>query len=103
MNNEALSEKGFPHQAARASWICPLLFIVIMMFGSRVGSQMILDLIGLAMICVGIVLAIIAFCGIPRYGARGLLAQAISGVLLNGLFFFIFATNFLAARARAGH
>jgi len=106
MNNDAISEKGFPHQAARGSWICPLLIIGMLMVGGHVGrslgSPVILELVALAMMCIGMVLAIIAFCGIPKYGARGLLAQAISGVLLNGLFLFIFVTNFLAARARAG-
>jgi hypothetical protein len=33
--------------------------------------------------------------------AKGILAPAIVGIILNGLLLFIFVTNFMAARARA--
>jgi hypothetical protein len=103
MDNNALAEKGFPHQAARGSWICPLLIVVVTAVGNRLGNRLLVEFGALALMCIGMLLAIIAFCGIPKYGMRGILGQAIAGVILNGLLLTIFVTNFLAARAWAGH
>jgi hypothetical protein len=102
MNNEAVAEKAFPHQAARGSWICPLLIIVVTTVGNRLGNRLLVEFGALALMCIGMLLAIIAFCGIPKYGLRGILGQAIAGVILNGLLLSIFVANFLAARARHG-
>lgn len=97
-----MKETGFPHQAARASWVCPLLIVVINIVAGRTGVRVLIEFCALGLMTVGIVLSLIAFIGIPKYGCRGILAQAIAGLLLNGLLLAIFVTNFLAARAKHG-
>ena len=95
-----VKQTGLPHQAARGSWICPLLIVMVSMVAGRTGSRLIVELFALVLILVGLVLAVIAFSGIRKYGCRGILAQAIAGFLINGLLAAIFVTNFLAARTR---
>ncbi len=102
MNDDTIQVKGFAHQAARGSWICPLLLVVLIIVGGRTGQRLIIEFIAFGMMCVGVLLAIVAFFGIPKYGVKRILGQAIAGLVLNGLFLFIFVTNFLAARAKAG-
>jgi hypothetical protein len=95
--------KSIAHQAAKASWVCPIVLMLLLGFGRNVASPLALDLIALLLIVVGFVLGIAAAIGIGKYGAKGILAPAICGILINGLLLSIFVTNFLAARARAGH
>jgi hypothetical protein len=96
-----VNETGFPHQAARGSWICALLIVVLIIAGGRIGSRLVVELLAFGMMCLGALLGAIALFGIPKYGCRGILGQAIAGLILNGLLLSIFATNFLAARAKA--
>ena len=97
----AIRPTGFPHQAARGSWICSLLIVVLTIAGARIGSRVLVELLAFGMMCVGALFAIVALFGIPRYGCRGILIQALAGLTLNGLLLSIFVTNFLAARAKA--
>lgn len=75
----------------------------VTVFGRRLGSTLIIDLIGLLFILLGLVFSVIALCGIGKHGIRGLLAQGLVGLLINGLLLFIFVTNFLSARTKAQH
>ena len=95
--------KSIAHQAAKASWLCPIVLILLLSLGRNVADAVILDLIALFLMVVGLLLGIAAVIGISKYGAKGILAPAICGILINGLLLSIFVTNFLAARARAGH
>ena len=61
----------------------------------------ILDLVALVLIFLGLSLGFIALFGIRKQGTKGILVPAVVGIIINGLLVFIFATNFLAARARA--
>ena len=75
--------------------------MILFVAASRpLGKPLLVDLIGLFFIVAGLTFSIIAFLGIPKHGVKGLLAQALAGFLINGLFLFIFITNFLAARAQ---
>jgi len=93
--------KPFAYQAAKLSWVCPLILVVINIFAKQVASPLIIDLLALVLIAVGFVFGIIALCGIPRHGPRGILGHALAGLVINGLLIFIFVTNFMAARANA--
>jgi len=95
--------KAFAYQAARASWLGPVVIFVLFAFGHQVEARVILELIALALILAGICLGIIALFGIRKHGKKGILAPALVGLIFNGLLLFIFITNFVAARAQHGH
>lgn len=91
----------FSHQAAKLSWVCPIIVFLFLAFGGRVGARVIIELAALLLIVVGFVFGVIALFGMRTHGKRGILAPAIVGIIINALLLFIFVTNFLAARARA--
>ena len=93
--------KAFAHQAAKLSWVCPIIIFLLLVAGKQAISPLILDLIGLLLIVVGLIFGVIALFGISKHGTKGILAPAIVGIIINGLLLFIFVTNFVAARARA--
>ena len=94
----------FAHQAAKLSWVCPIIAFILVAFGGQVGARVIIELTALLLIIVGLAFGIIALFGISRHGSKGILAPAIVGIIINGLFLLIFVTNFTAARAKAkGH
>jgi len=91
----------FSHQAAKLSWVCPIIVFLLLALGGRVGARVIIELVALLLIVVGFVFGVIALFGIRTHGKRGILAPASVGIVINALLLFIFVTNFLAARARA--
>ena len=93
--------KPFAHQAAKLSWVCPLILVVINIFAKQVASPLIIDLLALVLITVGFVFGVIVLCGIPKHGPRGILGPAMAGLVINGLLISIFVSNFMAARAKA--
>lgn len=91
---------SFAHQAAKASWIIGVV-VVFLGFGKRIaGLGLALDLVTLLVVVVGLVLGTVALFGIRKYGPKGILANALVGIAINGLFLLIFLTNFLAAVRR---
>jgi hypothetical protein len=95
---------AFAHQAAKLSWVCPIIVFLLNTFGGQVGARVIIELTALLLIIVGLVFGIIALLNIAEHGSKGILAPASVGILINTLFLFIFVTNFTAARAKAkGH
>lgn len=91
----------FAHQAAKLSWVCPILVFVLLAAGKQVaGATGVIELIAFLLMVIGLIFGIVALLGIPRHGATGVLAPAIVGIIINGLLLFIFVTNFMAARAR---
>jgi hypothetical protein len=92
---------AFPHQAAKASWVCAVIVFLLVAFGGRTGAKAILELVALVIMAIGSLLGIVALFGIPKHGAKGILAPALVGIILNGLLIFIFVTNFMATRAKA--
>ena len=95
------SAKPFAHQAARASWLGPIVIFVMFAAGHQVAAQFVLELIALALIVAGICLGVAALCGIRKHSRKRILTPALVGLILNGLLLFIFITNFLAARHQA--
>jgi predicted membrane protein len=103
MNAENQPSPTFTHQAAKASWIAPLVVIALFVFGHQVAARVILELIALVLIVAGICLGIAALFGIRKHGRKGIFAPALAGLILNGLLLFIFITNFVAAKAQHAH
>ena len=92
---------SFSHQAAKLSWVCPIIVFLLLTFGKQAGARAIIELVALLLIVVGFVFGVVALFGIRTHGRSGILAPAIAGIIINALLMFIFATNFLAARSRA--
>jgi len=95
------STTTFSHQAAKLSWVCPIIIFLLLAFGSQAGARVIIELVALLLIVVGLLSGIVALFGMRSHGKSGILGPAIVGIIINGLLVFIFVTNFLAARARA--
>ena len=92
---------SFSHQAAKLSWVCPIIIFLLLTFGKQAGARAIIELVALLLMVVGLAFGVVALFGMPAHGKSGILAPAIAGIIINGLLLFIFVTNFLAARARA--
>ncbi len=89
---------AFAFQAAKGSWASSVIVFFLLVFSST-GAKVVLELIALLLILAGLSLGIIALFGIRKHGAKGILAPALVGIVINGLLLFIFINNFLAARA----
>lgn len=91
----------FVHQAARASWILPIVAAIASNL-VRPSSALFADLIMLALIVSGFALGLIALFGVSRVGRKGVLVPAVVGVILNFGLISLFVKNFIAAY-RASH
>ena len=92
---------GFAHGAAKGSWMCTILAVLLFQIGRRTGQPVLFELAGLLVIVVGLLLGITSLFGLPKYGGKGILGSALVGIAANGLLVFIFVTNFMAARTKA--
>jgi len=107
MASAALSPSSEPrpssafHTAAQASWVAFLVFLAVGIFGRGALPPLFRDVLSIAIVLVGFVLAIVALFGIRRHGRKGILAPALVGLGLNGLFLLIALTNASAAAQRA--
>jgi hypothetical protein len=102
MNAPALPKPiAFSQQAAKLSWVCPILLFGLLAFSRQMGAPLIIDLVSFLFIVAGLACGVIALFGIPRLGRKGILMPAIAGLIINGLLLFIFVSNFFAARAGA--
>src|SRR4030043_2056839 len=89
MNGKKAAD-SFSKQAAKASWIIPLLALGMVAVGnsamktssSTVGPLILVGFVILFFLA-GIILGIISLFGIKLYGKKGILAPAIIGILLN--------------------
>lgn len=102
------STPNFPQQAAKASWIIPLLALGMMTLGNSVmrstGSQLNPLILGgfvILLFLVGIMLGITSLFGIKKYGKQSILAPAITGILLNAFFLSLLVMIAVAAFMRA--
>ena len=92
---------AFSHQAAKLSWVCPIIVFLLLTFGGRIGARVIIELVALFLLVMGFAFGVIALFGMRTHGKRGILAPAIVGIIISSFLLFIFVTNFLAARAKA--
>jgi hypothetical protein len=96
--------ENFFKQAAKASWICPLLVLGMGYFTQDAFKSaqfhygpIILSFFIIFMFMVGIVAGIVALFGVKHHGKTGILIPAIIGLLLNILFSVIIVTVAFAA------
>jgi hypothetical protein len=101
MDTPTPPKTSFSHQAAKLSWVCPILVFLLMMFARQTDARVIIELVALLLIVVGFVCGVVALFGIRTHGKSAILGPAIVGIIINGLLLFIVVTNFLAARGRA--
>ncbi len=98
-------------QAARASWMAPLVVIIFNFLlknarlANTTAASLVIAVFSLMLYVAGLSFAIYALSQVRTAGRKGVLAPAIVGLLLNGLFLLLVGgvavTSFLAARDRA--
>jgi uncharacterized membrane protein HdeD (DUF308 family) len=97
---------AFAHRAAKGSWLCVLALILVAILGGAAQrhfgeARLVFELIAFMLMVLGFAFGVTDLFGIPRYGTKGILAESLVGIILNGVLLFIFVNNFMAARARA--
>jgi len=90
-------------QAAKASWMAPLIVVifnyVIKSSLQRTGSRsMVIVVVSLVIYVAGLLLAIYALSQVRTAGRKGVLAPALVGLLLNGLFLLLVGSVVLMNR-----
>jgi hypothetical protein len=91
---------AFAHQVAKASWVCPVIVFLLLIFGPR-GSRYIIGLAADLFLIVGLVFSFISLLGIRKHGSKGLLVPTIVGLILNGLLLSMLISALLRAKTRA--
>jgi hypothetical protein len=84
--NTSSQATTFAYQTARLSWVCPIVAFFLVAFAQPIGARMIPDLMAGLLIVVGFILGVIALFGISKHGSKGILAPAIVGIIISGLF-----------------
>ena len=87
------------HTAAKMSWWAPLGF-VLSGFVLQGKFPLVRDFLGCSAMAIGLTAATVAFIGIPKHGAKGILVPALIGAGVNLLLILIFVSNFLAGMPR---
>jgi hypothetical protein len=93
------------HQAATAGLLAPLLIVLVNAMlapwkqeeAAHREVTLIVSGICLLLLVAGIACAIIALCGIPRFGRARLLGKGVAGLIINGLLVAIFISNFIVS------
>jgi hypothetical protein len=101
----------FAFQAAKASWLAPLIAIGLGIAGTvmlpihpgmeeeavhtaRIG-KVVIGLIAVAIVLVGVVLGVLALFGVRKHGARGILAPSLIGLLLSSGYLYLLVSTIL--------
>lgn len=86
------SKRPFAFQAAKTSWLAPILAVgVSVVINGALGrdlpraASIVGSFCSILFIASGLVFSIVALCGVPRHGKRGILIPAVAGVCINGL------------------
>jgi hypothetical protein len=98
----SLPAKNGYQQLAVASWLAPVLVVAMnmLLIGAKVPLGTIFNFLGGLFIVAGFVFGIVAFFGIPKYGAKGILGHAIAGVSITGLIIFFAVIGLAGAKDR---
>ena len=64
-------------------------------------ARVLIEVVAVLLIVVGFLLGVIALFGMRTHGKSGILAPAIVGIIINGLFLFLIVPGLLSAIARA--
>jgi 4-amino-4-deoxy-L-arabinose transferase-like glycosyltransferase len=98
---------SFSHQAAKLSWVCPIITIIVfvlLIFNRQIVPRKIIALVAsvaLWLVVLGLIFGIVALFGISKHGTKGILAPAIVGIIINGLLLCFVVMNFMTERAKA--
>ena len=100
---EKKAKEPFAYQAAKFSWIAPIIALVINCafsnsisgkyeFGEKIATEDrialgISSLLSLTLLVCGLAFAIIALMRMKQHGKQGILGHALAGLIVNGLFF----------------
>ncbi len=103
------NQKGpFAKQLAQASWLAPLLVLLMGFFLRNVSSNsgqttrdMIFTFAGSALYLAGFLCGVVALFGIRRHGRKGILLPALIGIFLSSLLLLFVVTNFWGAYSQA--
>ena len=96
------SAKPFALQAARCSWIAPLVAIGVLAFVNTATpiAKLITEIVILLLSLLGLLLGVGSLFGIRRHGIKGILVPALAGVIISGLLISIWVLNFVQAATR---
>jgi len=85
---EDQSKPSFFQQAAKASWLAPIVAVVANLLLRNLDKfderQAIIGIMLLLLYGLGLTLGIVAMAGISKHGRRGILVPALIGILVNG-------------------
>jgi len=103
-----ISERPLAVQLAKASWIAPLL-VLLMNFVLQDASSgsadairsLLFTVVSFGLYSLGFVFGLAALFGIRRHGTKGILVPAGIGILLSGSLLVVIGTNFGAAYTTA--
>jgi hypothetical protein len=90
--------RTFPHIAALASWISPLVGLFLGNFARRATGALVWQRLTLPFIALGIALALYGLWSIRKHGSKGLLVNAMVGFIVNGSLVLVFALIFKSGR-----
>ena len=92
---EATDRPSFFHQAAKASWVAPLVALLLgfctLDFRRQPGNKdaaLAIGVVNVLLIVAGAGLAVAALFGVGKHGTAGILGPAILGLLINGFLVF---------------
>jgi hypothetical protein len=104
----------FAKQAAKASWVAPLVAIVLGIAARAIieGNRdmdvetvrsifVIVGAIAILIAALGLVLGLVALFGISKHGARGILIPSVIGILLSSAYLYLVVSTFLTVRRMA--
>jgi hypothetical protein len=95
---------SFTKQAAKASWIIPLICLGVMAIGNSVfkssGSpygSLILGGVVILLFIIGIIFGIIGIFGVRQHGPKSTIVPSVIGIILNGAFIFLLISISMSA------
>ena len=91
------SENTIGRALARASWVLFIVMFGVSAAGRVAGFGVPTDVVALLLLLAGFGCGTVSLFFISSQGRKGILIPALIGLILNGLFLLVWATNFLAA------
>jgi hypothetical protein len=108
MTKESTDSKPLAVQLAKASWVAPLLVVVMNMLlknvsvteSESVTQSVVFTVFAVIFFIAGFVSGVVALFGIPKHGWRGILIPALIGVLVSGAMIGVVVSNVRAAAGK---
>jgi hypothetical protein len=99
--------RPLPVQLAQASWIAPLLVLLVNFLlrntsgGNDLPRGVIVSILSLTLYSIGLVCGVAALFGIRRHGRKAILLPALIGTLLSGGLLLVVGTSFWSGYSQA--